>query len=82
MLPDVDNQNTGVEKIDRTTVPELNELATALTSFQSTVDNASARLNPLGLTQGAIQFDIDSTFLEVGSTAGIGDNAVAIAAST
>jgi hypothetical protein len=76
MLPDVDTYHTGVEKIDRTTVPELNELATALTSFQTTADNASARLNPLGLSPGAIQFDIDSTFLEVGSTAGIGDNAV------
>ncbi len=76
MLPDVDTYNTGVEKIDRTTVPELNELATTLESFQTTADNASARLNPLGLSPGAIQFDIDSTFLEVGSTAGIGDNAV------
>jgi hypothetical protein len=76
LLPDVDTYHTGVEKIDRTTVPELNELATAVTSFQTTADNASARLNPLGLSPGAIQFDIDSTFLEVGSTAGIGDNAV------
>ncbi len=76
MLPDVDTYHTGVEKIDRTTVPELNELAAALTSLQTTADNASARLNPLGISPGAIQFDIDSTFLEVGSTAGIGDNAV------
>jgi hypothetical protein len=76
MLPDVDTYNTGVEKIDRTTVPELNDLATTLESFQTTADNTSARLNPLGLSPGAIQFDIDSTFLEVGSTAGIGDNAV------
>lgn len=76
MLPDIDTINRGVEKIDRTTVPELNELAAALTSFQTVADNASARLNPLGLSPGAIQFDIDSTFLEVGSTAGIGDNAV------
>ncbi len=72
MLPDVDTFNTGVEKIDRTTVPELNELATTLTTFQTTVDNASARLNPLGLSPGAIPFDIDPTFLEVGSTAAIG----------
>jgi hypothetical protein len=76
MLPEVDSHHTGVEKIDRSTVPELNELATAITSFQTTADNASARLNPLGLSPGAIQFDIDSTFLEVGSTAGIGENAV------
>ncbi len=76
MLPDVDNFHTGVEKIDRTTVPELNELATAMTSLQTTVDNASARLNPLGLSPGAIPFDIDPTFLEVGSTASIGNQAV------
>jgi hypothetical protein len=63
LLPDKDNFNTGVAKIDRTTVPELNELATAVTTLQSQADSASARLNPLGLAPGAIAFDLDPFFI-------------------
>ncbi|MGY8688637.1 MAG: hypothetical protein ACKVHP_13000, partial [Verrucomicrobiales bacterium] len=42
LLPDVDTNpnHTGVQIIDRTTVPELNHLATAADSFQSTMDLA------------------------------------------
>jgi hypothetical protein len=61
MLPseDRDPSHSGVEIVDRTTVPELNSLIAAVNSFQSTVDNANARLNPLGLSPGAISFDLD-----------------------
>ncbi|MCX8497012.1 MAG: hypothetical protein ORN51_12595 [Akkermansiaceae bacterium] len=62
LLPDVDTVHTGVQKIDRTTVLELALLPTAASSFQSTLDNANARLNPLGLSPGAIPFDIDPNF--------------------
>jgi hypothetical protein len=58
LVPDEDPYHTGVQKIDRTTVPELPELVTAAASFQSTIDNANARLNPLGLSPGALAFDI------------------------
>ena len=68
MLPDEDNYNIGVEKIDRTTVPELNELAASVNSFQSTADSASSRLNPLGLSPGAIAFDISPSELQSGKT--------------
>jgi hypothetical protein len=67
MLPDVDRFNTGVEKIDRTTVPELNELATSISTLQGTADSASSRLNPLGLSPGAIPFDLDPAYLIIGS---------------
>jgi hypothetical protein len=63
LLPDVDNYHTGVRKIDRTTVPELVELATAGATFQTTIDNANARLNPLGLSPGAIAFDISPSLM-------------------
>jgi hypothetical protein len=62
LVPDVDNVHTGVQKIDRTTVLELALLPAAATSFQTTLDNANARLNPLGLSPGAIPFDIDPSY--------------------
>jgi hypothetical protein len=62
LLPEVDNYHSGVQKIDRSTVPELAALSTAADSFQATVDNANARLNPLGLSPGSIAFDIDPYF--------------------
>ncbi len=62
MVPDVDEHNTGVQKIDRTTVLELRELVAAAETIQTTMDNANARLNPLGLSSGAIAFDIEPYF--------------------
>jgi hypothetical protein len=62
ILPDVDDYHTGIQKIDRTTVPELALLPAAGSSFQTTVDNANAHLNPLGLSPGSIAFDIDPYF--------------------
>ena len=62
ILPDVDNYHTGIQKIDRTTVPELGALVATAQSFQSTLDNAYAHLNPLGLSPGAVPFDIDPYF--------------------
>jgi hypothetical protein len=62
LVPDVDSVHTGVQKIDRTTIPELALLPAAASSFQSTLDNANAHLNPLGLSPGAIPFDIDPSY--------------------
>jgi hypothetical protein len=61
MLPDVDDNpnHSGVQIVDRTTVPELNELPTLALSYQTTMDSANDRLNPLGLAPGAITFDLD-----------------------
>lgn len=68
MVPDVDTYNTGVQKIDRTTVPELQQLATAGTNFQTTMDNANAHLNPLGLSPDAIAFDLSPSLMQSGVT--------------
>ncbi len=63
-----DTAHTGVQKIDRTTVPELNELVSSAEAFQNTMDNANAHLNPLGLSSGAIAFDISPAELANGSS--------------
>ena len=70
LLPDKDNDpnHTGVQIIDRTTVPELNQLSAAGDDFQSTIDSANAHLNPLGLSPGAIAFDISPSQLQAGKS--------------
>jgi len=70
ILPDreTDPNKSGIQIIDRTTVPELRELASAVNSLQTTADNASSRLNPLGLSPGAIAFDISPTELAAGTS--------------
>jgi hypothetical protein len=70
LLParDTDPNHSGVQIIDRTTVPELGQLVAAASSFQTTIDNANARLNPLGLSPGAIAFDISPSKLQAGES--------------
>jgi hypothetical protein len=70
LLPDEDTNpnHSGVQVIDRTTVPELNQLASAGNDFQATIDSANAHLNPLGLSPGAIAFDISPTELKAGKS--------------
>ena len=70
LLPDKDTNpnHSGVQIIDRTTVPELNQLASAGNDFQATIDSANAHLNPLGLSPGAIAFDISPTELKAGKS--------------
>jgi len=68
LLPAADNYHTGVQKIDRTTVPEFAELEALATSFQTTMDNADAHLNPLGLSSGAIAFDISPDQMKAGTS--------------
>jgi hypothetical protein len=68
LLPDKDTNpnHSGVQIIDRTTVPELSQLATAGSDFQGAIDSANAHLNPLGLSPGAIAFDISPSKLKAG----------------
>ncbi|MFZ9937726.1 MAG: hypothetical protein ACO3JG_11825, partial [Luteolibacter sp.] len=70
LLPavDTDPNHSGVQIIDRTTVPELGQLVAAANSFQTAIDNANARLNPLGLSPGAIAFDISPSRLQAGES--------------
>ena len=55
MLPAVDTDPTheGIQKIDRTTVPELMQLTSFATDLQTSLDNAEAGMNPLGLPKTA-----------------------------
>jgi hypothetical protein len=68
LLPDVDATHTGVQKIDRTTVPELGEMEALALSLQTTMDNADAHLNPLGLSSGAVAFDISPDQIKAGTS--------------
>jgi hypothetical protein len=57
----------GLQKIDRTTVPELEKIAASYGRIQAQMDQADRGLNPLGVTPGSIPFDIDPAFLVIGS---------------
>ncbi len=61
IIPAVDPVPTheGIQKVDRTTVPELTELATMAADLQTALDNAEGGLTPLGLQQGSIALDIN-----------------------
>lgn len=63
ILPETDTDPTheGIQKIDRTTVPELQELAAFGEEMQTRLDNAEAGMSPLGLPEGSITFDINPT---------------------
>lgn len=61
ILPPVDPNpaHEGIQKVDRTTVPDLRELATTAAELQTAMDNAEGRLTPLGLVQGSLAFDLN-----------------------
>ena len=54
----VDFKDDGLNRIDRSTVPELASLASLIPDIQKKVDQMDAGLNPLGLASGAIPFDL------------------------
>ena len=70
MLPAVDPDPTheGIQKIDRTTVPELSQLISQATAIQQSLSNAEGRINPLGLATGALAFDISPGQVDAGTT--------------
>jgi hypothetical protein len=78
LLPSVHpNTNyTGIQKVDRTTVQDISQIAANLTAIQSGIEHVNSGNNPVGLANGALVFDLDPTFLQVGSTAQIGTRAV------
>lgn len=69
MLPesDPDPSHEGIQKVDRTTTPELQELPLLAEELQTAMDNAEAGLSPLGIPRDGMALDIDPNFLEVGS---------------
>jgi len=54
----------GIERIDRSTIRELGEIASHYDEIQGQVDEADAGLNPLGLATGVVPFDIDPSQLD------------------
>ncbi len=70
MLPDVDPDpaHEGIQKIDRTTVPELGQIVLHSEAIQRSLDTANAGLNPLGLSNGAVSFDISPAEVDDGKT--------------
>jgi hypothetical protein len=61
LLPDVDPDpsHTGLQKVDRTTVVEIREIAGSFNEVQAKLDMADLGLNPLGIAKDAIPFDIN-----------------------
>ncbi|MCC7374596.1 MAG: hypothetical protein IT581_08065 [Verrucomicrobiales bacterium] len=61
ILPAIDSDPThlGIQKVDRTTVPELTEIATMGRDLQQALDNANAGLTPLGLSAGSLALDLN-----------------------
>jgi hypothetical protein len=61
IIPDEDPNplHEGIQKIDRTTVPELQELATAGGELQQAMENAESGLTPLGMPENAVAFDLN-----------------------
>jgi hypothetical protein len=58
----------GIQKIDRTTVPELDEIAATLSAIQTQMDNADLGLSPLGLDRNAVPFDVSPAEIDEGQT--------------
>ncbi len=61
IVPELDpNPNhEGIQKVDRATVPELQELVSLAAGLQTALDNAESGLSPLGLPEGGLAFDIN-----------------------
>jgi subtilisin-like proprotein convertase family protein len=65
---DPNTNHTGVQKIDRTTVPELDEIIAQHNDVQGQIDKSDGGLNPLGVASGSIPFDIDPSKVLQGQT--------------
>ncbi len=71
LLDDEDDDPThvgSIKKIDRTTVPELDEIVASFSEIQSTLDKADAGLNPLGLAANVVPFGLNPSEIEQGKT--------------
>ncbi len=66
ILPDVDPDpsHVGIQRIERGTVPHIDEIYGHYAAIQGQVDKADAGLNPLGLAQNVVPFDFDPTQLD------------------
>lgn len=60
---DTNPNHRGIQKIDRKTVTELNQVVGHFGDIQAQIDKADRGLNPLGLAEGVVPFDIDPSKL-------------------
>ena len=56
---DPDPNHEGIQKVDRTTVPELQELPTLAEGLQSSLENAEGSQSPLGIPEDGMVFDLN-----------------------
>ncbi len=56
---DPDPSHEGIQKVDRTTVPELQELPTLAEGLQTSHDNAEGAQSPLGIPEDGMVFDLN-----------------------
>ncbi len=70
LLPDTSDPTNlnPLAVIDRTTVPELTQIVLAANDVQQVVDMADRGMNPLGLGEGAVPFDISPAEIDQGKT--------------
>ncbi len=68
ILPAQDAAHAGIRQVDRTTVPELTEIAARAAEIQEQMNSADAGLNPLGLADSVVPFDISPAELDLGTT--------------
>ncbi len=61
---DTNPEHKGIQKIDRITVVELDEIVGHYGDIQAQIDKADRGLNPLGLAEGVVPFDIDPGALQ------------------
>ena len=68
LLPDEDPDpgNQGIQKIQRSTVEELDEIVGHFEAVQAQLDGADRGLNPLGLARDVVPFDIDPARVDPG----------------
>ncbi|MFM8420675.1 MAG: hypothetical protein ACKOEQ_11210, partial [Verrucomicrobiota bacterium] len=61
ILPAVDPDPTheGIQKVDRTTVPELREMAEVARGLETAMDNCEGGLSPLGISEGGLALDLN-----------------------
>ena len=68
LLPENDIFHEGIQKIDRRSVPEINELVALGDSIQTQMDAANRRANALDLSSDSILFDLSPTQVTAGLT--------------
>ncbi len=68
LLPSRQADEVGIRIIDREGTPELQELADIARRIQRDADKSDSGLNPLGLADNAIPFDISPSEIDAGKT--------------